>query len=335
MMSTPEQGLVRRALRVPLQRGMGFLPILGRDGRDVAWSNGVELHPGRGWRLGWAGLDDLISEATQSGKSRAQHFCKSSGIATPNWLWRDFWPVQGNPEPGTYTGSALTARQLDDTVAGGFPHGGNVSTDTKHLLWCGLQGSGVGNHIMGMLYDRVLTYEACPSSNSLQSMTNTLTAQRYTTSLGIMATVQAALTSTATFSALTYTNQGGSSKTVPGVANYNITATGITTGPTIAAHMFTPSVGGQPFYPLAAGDSGVENIVSYQMAGNDATGTICFILGYPIAYFGFDQPDVKDLLRACVAMERIFDGAHLSLAVNTVGQTQINEQTGMFGVAWG
>jgi hypothetical protein len=317
---------------------MGFLPILGRDGRDVAWTDGVETHPGRGWRFGWTGLDDLISETTRFGKSKSTVFCRSK--SSNFGFWNDFWPVRGNPEPGTYTGTALTFRQLDDTVAGGLPHGGNVSPDTKHVLWAGLGGSNEGRMVMGMLYDRVGTYEACPMNSSTQTMTNTLTPQRYTTSLGIMATNQVAITgASVVLSALTYTNQGGSSKAVPAPGNYGFNAWNSTAGPGQTAAVVdcggaVAAGGGAPFLPLAAGDSGVQNVISYTST-TDATGTFCFVLGYPIAYFGFDGPALKDLFRACVAMERIVDGAHLSVAMLMNATVNINEFSGMFGAAWG
>lgn len=330
-------------------RGVGFLPVL-TDRGVLAFTDGREFHPGPAWRASYSGFDDIVSEYAAE-KSCLRTWSKYGDVLGygQNWGWNDFWPCCGNPEPGTYPGTAKTLRQLDDTVVGSIYHGGNVSTDTKHLLHQQyLHGNvfgGTSNIGVMLLVDRVATYESCPMGTSTQTMTNSLTAQRYVGTglpgLQIVCTTQVNHTSNGgTLASLTYVDQDGNT----GISLPNPTLVGMEPRQTPSATAAASVNGGpeqSPFLPLVAGDSGVRSITNYTTNQTDATGLLCFALVYPIAYLAVCDPSssvgygMAEYIRRTPALPRIYDGACL----NVMGMHRSNSQTvvmqGMLGFGWG
>ena len=338
---------IRQVVSHPV-RGVGFLPVLA-GGKVLAWTDGREYHPGKGWNASPTGFDDLISEYV-AGKSLVKPWSKYGDVLGrgQNWGWNDFFPCAGNPQPGSYTGTAKTLRQLDDTVAGAMYHGGNVSTDTKHLLWQQYNQAnifgGLNNLGVLLIVDRVATYEACPMGTSTQSMTNSLTAQRYVGTglpgLQIVCTTQVNHTSNGgTLASLTYVDQDNNSTSLPGPTL--ITLDPQQTPSTTACACVNSGGEQSPFLPLAAGDSGVRSITDYTTNQTDATGKLCFALVYPIAFLAIADASssvafgMADYVRRTPGMARIQDGAYL----NMMGLHRSNSQTvyinGMLGFGWG
>jgi hypothetical protein len=90
--------------------------------------------------MGFNSIDDMVSEMT-AGKTWRQDWNKLSA-ATAAWVvgtWNDTSQISGVPVAGTYPGATLVAQTPMDQGAGTVPsfgvwHGGNVASDTKHLV---------------------------------------------------------------------------------------------------------------------------------------------------------------------------------------------------------
>ena len=87
---------------------------------------------------GFTSLDDLISEMTTNGKFRRTDWNKlTHAVGTQAaGTWYALPHSTGNPGAMTLgaVGTNLAFHAAHDRLAGSIPHGGDVSTDTKHLL---------------------------------------------------------------------------------------------------------------------------------------------------------------------------------------------------------
>lgn len=94
---------------------------------------------------GFSSFDDFISEATASGKFWHQDFVKNNSnpsVAEVAGNCYDWAVMTGSPVQNLYTGVTTVAKTPTDIGdGGGIYHGGNVSTDTKHLVNIGAYSS--------------------------------------------------------------------------------------------------------------------------------------------------------------------------------------------------
>lgn len=84
--------------------------------------------------MGFSSVDDMISEMTTGGKTWRQDFYKITSGTWAAGRWYDLSTFAGSPVANTYPGTALAAVAPDESTGWGLYHGGNVSTDTKHLM---------------------------------------------------------------------------------------------------------------------------------------------------------------------------------------------------------
>lgn len=284
----------------------------------------------------WAGFPsyDALNRAYQGGqRARVDWWKNVTGFSRAN-VWGDAWVCAGSPAAGGYTGTANTARQFDNTTAGGMYHSGI------------LEGAGQSRHVTGwkvgvsnginwsiILYDRVLSYDGCSITNSATTLTNTLAPARYVSSGqdGLMVAVTASGATGATasnLSSLTVTDQQG---------NTNVA---ITPGGTLAWYPSCPAAGASipapvvlpfdtgdtvswtPFLPLAANVAGVRQVTAFTSSAANS-GTISIVLLHPMASMwvnagntGSGVYTAVELGRAIYALEKIFDTACLSMLVS-------------------
>jgi hypothetical protein len=259
-------------------------------------------------------------------------------------MWCDLWASGasgGDPVQGTFTGSAFTARQLNENSVGAMPHGGSVSPLQKHLAYTSFNTQTAGSTTVALLYDRVLTYEACTfTAASVQSMTNTLSALRYIAAgqPGLQVAVTADTSNGATASnltALVYTDQTGATGisaagTSPAMAFGTSASVGLISWP-------TPGGVGQLYLTLNAGNTGVRKIESYTTSAVN-TGTICFVLNRPLAYMPapvsatlFETDQIYQMLNPA----RIYDGACLNFFCYGGPNSNGNIVQGRVDTVWG
>ena len=262
-------------------------------------------------------IDQLVA-AISAGKTTRYDFNKiTGGSAYTAGRWYDFSMLGGSPIANAWAGTALAWKTCDEATGNGtqifgMPHGGNVSTDIKHLLnmnaWS-TAATGVPGTLM--LVD-LQGYWPGISNNTSSAQTLTGTPSlRYTNGAGCrLYWVQtSAAGATAQNIALSYTDQSANTgNTLP--VTVAMTASGI------AGHISHSGVAANnygPFLPLASGDSGVQNVASVTFsAANTGTGALC--LARPIAQITLSVAGLmteKDLLNQIPSLPRIYDGACL------------------------
>lgn len=280
--------------------------------------------------LGFAGVgtyDDAIAALT-AGQSYRANFSKSHTSTPVISNFYDLWPIAGSPAAGNYTGTALNARQLNDSSAGSLYLNGNVEpTFIKQLLLACSVSSGAQPTVI--LYDRVIDYPASGFSTGSQNFVNTSAAQRYISSgqpgLNFMITGQTLLGSTsASITALTYTNQAGTAAqatpTTRPLFAINATAAPTTTlgaricGPADTA---TSALVWSQYIPPAQGDTGARKLEAFTCSAAQ-TGTLCFVglreyMWIPMGTSGL--PTQIDNVLQIGGLDRIYDTACMAFLV--------------------
>lgn len=293
--------------------------------------------------MGFSSIDDLVNEVTNNGKFVRTDFNKITGAsAYTAGRWYDFSGLGGYPTANAWAGTSLTWTTCDETTGNGtqifgLPHGGNVSTDTKHVLNVGaitVVATGVPSQLM--LID-LQGYWPGVSNNttSPQTLSGTPTL-RYANGAGcrLFWVQTAAAGATAQNINVSYTDQGGTgSNTLP--------VTTAMTASAIVGHISHSGIAANnygPFLPLAAGDSGVQNVASVTFsAANTGTGALC--LARPLLTLPLTTAAVageRDLVNQLPSMPRIMDGACLVWLYFAGANTAAN--TNFYGnvdFAWG
>lgn len=291
----------------------------------------------------WCGFNTYndLNNAAKNGKLTRVYFQKDSSGWTLGTIWGDTWPLAGNPGAGTYAGAANTARQFDNTTAGGLWTRATTpaASETKHIVeWYLSHTNPSAITIRNVIvYDRVLTYDGASITTTLTTLTNTLPALRYIAAgqdgLLIAITCSAALGAVASnLSALHFTDQNGNgavslapSYTLP---FFTSCAAPTTTDP---ARICVPwNSGGSthtPFLPFPGGVTGVRKVEDFTSSAIN-TGTICVGLYKPVAVmYGRDNITVQtSLARSMFALERVFDDACLAFMVNEANTNSVMMQ---------
>lgn len=292
----------------------------------------------------WCGFESwtALRAAVKAGKSYSVYFQKDfSGFSLAN-RWFDMWPSGAVPASGTYSGTANTARQFSNTTSGGLNLGPlPASGETKHLIGCTYYCVPGTNSVsqFQFLYDRVLSYDGTTISTTLQTMTNTLTAQRYIGSSdpGLMLVTTTQVTTglgatASSYTTITYTdNNGNTGQTVPTTDTLEIFANAAAGSNILPAIVIAPydgsvSQGFSPFIPMATGDTGMRAVESYQASANN-TGNVCFVLVKPLAFNWTAASKIVhriDYSQSMFCLPRLFDDACLSwMGIQSSGNASV------------
>jgi hypothetical protein len=274
--------------------------------------------------MGFASMDDFISEVTTGGKFWRQEFNKLTGVAATPGRCYDLSLANGNPIQNLYAGTNLTFVPLSDTDGKGIWHGGNVSPDTKHLVNIGLMSTVATSvpsivNLVDVLGYYPLTTNAITTS---QTLINTLSIPRYTDGAGVRAYIVAVGTMGAGTPniTITYTNQAGvAGRTMP------ITVSAVTTA--VQSHIVhsDPSAGKYfPFLPLASGDTGIRSVQSIQLSATMTSGSMALVLCKPLTSLPLTTAGVmaeRNLMTQLPSLPRIYDGANLNMLFFTAAAT--------------
>jgi hypothetical protein len=269
--------------------------------------------------MSFTSVDDLVSEIT-SGKFHRNDWNKiTGGAAYAAGRWYDFSPLAGTPVANAWTGTALNWVTCTETTGNGtqifgMPHGGNVSTDTKHLLNASvITAVATGVPAQLMLVDMQGYY---PGINmnvaTAQTMVGTPTL-RYSNGVGIRAGLVIVTSSGATAHniAMSYTNTAGTAgRTLP--VTVSCTASAIT--PHIT-HSGTAANNYGPFLPLASGDLGIQSVQTVTISAASGAGTAALALYKPLMTIPLTTAGVaseRDFLNQIPSLPRIIDGACLT-----------------------
>jgi len=269
--------------------------------------------------MGFTSMDDLVSEIT-SGKFTRVDWNKITGAAAYTaGRWYDLSALGGTPIANAWAGTSLAWKSCDESTGNGtqifgMKHGGDVSTDTKHVL----NGSAITAVATGvpaqlMLVDMCGYYPGINmNSSSSQTLTGTPTL-RYTNGVGVRASLVIVTTSGATAHnlSMTYTNQAGTgSRTLP--VTVACTASAIT--PHIT-HSGTAANNYGPFLPLASGDTGIQSVQSVQLSAASLAGTAALVLYKPLLTIPLSTVSIaseRDFLNQIPSLPQVKDGACLT-----------------------
>lgn len=267
--------------------------------------------------MGFTSMDDLVSEIT-SGKFMRSDWNKITSGTFAAGRWYDFSGFNGTPIANAFAGTGLAWRTCDETTGNGtqifgLPNGGNVSTDTKHILnVSAITGVATGVPSQLMLVD-LQGYWPGISNNSAvaQTLTGTPTL-RYTNGAGcrLFWVQTSAAGATAQNIAVSYSNTVPTSgRTLP--VTVAMTASGIVSH---ISHSGTAANNYGPFLPLASGDTGVSTVATVTFsAANTGTGALC--LARPLLTLPLTTASVaaeRDLLNQLPSLPRVMDGACLT-----------------------
>lgn len=264
--------------------------------------------------MGFSSIDDLVSEMTSGKFWRADWNKITGGTAYTAGRWYDLSPLAGTPTANTWTGTALTCQNVTDASTFSLYHGGNVSTDTKHLMtMSALTGVATGVPGVLMLVDMQCYWPGISlNSASVQNLTGTPTL-RYTNGVGVRAYFVVTTISGATAHniAISYTDQGSTAgNTLP--VTVSCTASAIVGH---INHSGTAANNYGPFLPLAAGDTGIQNVASVTISAASGAGVGALVLARPIASIPIVTASVmaeRDLLNQLPSLPRVPDGACLT-----------------------
>lgn len=266
--------------------------------------------------MGFSSTDDFVNEVTANGKFWRGDINKiTGGAAYTAGRWYDMSPLNGTPVANAWTGTALNAQVPSESTGFGIYHGGNVSTDTKHLVNISAM-SAVATAVPGMLMlvDMLLYYPGISmNSSSAQNLTNTNTLTRYTDGAGVRAYLVIQTTSGATAHniAMSYTDQGGTAgNTLP----VTVACTASAIAPHIT-HSGTAANNYGPFLPLASGDTGIRSVQSVTLSAASLAGTAALVLCRPLATIPITTASIaaeRDLMNQLPSLPRIYDGACLT-----------------------
>jgi len=297
---------------------------------------------------GFTSIDDFIQEATVNGKFYRADWNKnmlptSAAVAGE---WSCLANGGGNPAAGTIynSGTNLAFQATSDSTAGagGILHGGNVSTDTKHIVNASaFSAAATTMPSVLMLIDLLGFYRVTSvTTTGNQATDNTVTLPRYTNGAGVQAfafnnstTAMGAATPNLS---ITYTDQDG-----------NTGATTPTTLPackTAAANgliMYSGTGSGKygPFIPLASGDSGIRAITQINLSASYVSGTLSVALCKPLITMPMTTIGVaaeRDFLNQVPSLPRVYDGANLHWLIYHGAATPVNSAFyGHLDFAWG
>jgi len=280
-----------------------------------------------GGNVGFSSLDDLVNEMTKNGKRWRADFNKT--IANGSYVagaWYDLSILSGSPVANTYAGTALTATIPTEATGWGIYHGGDVSTDTKHLLkavaTANTATTGPGTLL---LVDSLLYYPTIVSTSaSLQSLTNGSALTRYTNGNGnrmyLVHTVASGANAPTVAMSYTRQNTGGTDTgRALGATTAFVASVGIGRFP----HSGTAANNRGPFLPLQSTDTGVQSVQSVTVTTPHATtGTMALVICHPLAEIPLttaNVPVIMDFLSAVPSLPQIQDGACLNLLYQPAG----------------
>lgn len=334
-----------RAVNVPI-------PIIRGDGKCLGWVIGDKYThrskyiPPFDLSTPFSDYDTLVATLSKQSKFLLFVWSKQANTTVAQ-NWYDFWPVGGTPGVGSYGGTARTAKQFSNTTAGAMWAGGVVTPSVKYLSRFSAFNT-AGASKMAMLYDRVLTYETCTFTAGNQTMTNTLTAQRYVTSNvdpGLQMCMTADTVGNATaanLSQLRYSNQAGTTlqlmPTSPAVAKIVSPAAPTTVLPARVIAPGSATRTDTPFLPLANNDTGVQLVNDYTWSAAP-TGTFCLGLVFPLALLPDLNPGVSadceyiSGVQGASRLTRVYDDACLSVMMWSAN-TNLCTMSGDLEIVW-
>ena len=282
--------------------------------------------------MGWTSQDDLITQLTTNGKGDVVTMTKTLNAAGAAGGWTLLSPHNGWPIASTFAGASLTYVATDDTWSQGTIYtGGDVSTATKHFLTAGgcvVAAAGAPWYLMAIDlvgYVPLLTTDVSSTGAKVCSMTaisNTAgKGDRYANGVGLRLFLAGftAMGANAPTCIVNYLDQGGAAGATTTFTSTASLTIGSVLNSGAAANKYNP------FLPLAAGDTGVSDIVNVTWAGTaHASGSVAVCLAKPLWTLPLPATGLyskMDLVNAMPSMRQIKDGANIQFLLFQTGAT--------------
>lgn len=297
--------------------------------------------------MGFSSMDDIVSKVSTDGQFLRIDWNKNflPTTAAVAGEWHCLVKGTGNPATGSIynSGTNLAFQAATETLAnaGGMPHGGDVSTATKHILNASaFTAAATTAPCIMMLVDLLGWYRVSSvTTTTAQNTDNTVTLPRYTSGAGVQAfmwnTNTTALGAATPNLSIGYTNSAGTAG--------RATPTTLPIGKTAAANgliLYSGTGLGKfgPFMPLQSGDAGIRSIQTIQnstsyVSGEYAVGLCKPLLTLPITTLGVAAE--RDLVNQLPSMPQIVDGACLVWLMYSGANTPTNSSIyGHLDIGW-
>ncbi len=282
--------------------------------------------------MGWTSQDDLITQLTVNGKGDTVTTTKTLNAAQTAGTWTLLAGMAGYPPAATFAGSDLTYVPTDDTWSEGTIYtGGDVSTATKHFLTaggCAVAAAGAPWYIMAI---DLVGFVPLSGTNVSTTGTKTVTmtaigsgagkGDRYANGAGLrmFVAVDTIMGANAPTCIINYLDTGGAAGATTTFTSTASLGVGQLLNTGAAANKYNP------FLPLAAGDTGVSDIVSLVWAGTaHASGSVIIGLCKPLWSIPLPATGLyskMDLVNAFPSMRQIKDGANIQFLLFQTGAT--------------
>lgn len=282
--------------------------------------------------MGFSSQDELIQSLTTDGQGDMAFMNKALGAAGVAGAWTLLAPHAGTPPLAVFTGTDLNFIPTDSTwVEGVTDTGGDVAPATKHFLSAGasvVAAAGAPWYIMAV---DMVGFVPLTTTNVSTTGTKTVTmtaigasaakVDRYPNGAGLRMFVAAdtAMGANAPTCIINYLNTAGAAKATTTFTSTASATIGNVLNTGAAANKYNP------FIPLAAGDTGVSDIVSLVWAGTaHASGTVVIGLCKPLWTIPVPATGLYtkvDFVNALPSMRRIPDGANIQFLMFQAGAT--------------
>lgn len=231
--------------------------------------------------VGFASISDALLRASQGYSQRRQinKVGPTGVVGATSTLWR----VGAQPVAGSAGAAAPGGTAHVDSDTGGVAFN-NPASGTLHLVGADFAASVINNSLM--VYDRLFSVAKTMNSTATEAVTGVPTRYQSTTAtdadyigdnFGFIEVGGTALAATAhNWTTCLYTDQGGSSSTLPSVTGNS---------GAIVDRLDQPLQ--QWFVPLASGDVGIGAWTQMQCSAAVATGAINFCIGHPLGFMSF------------------------------------------------
>ena len=282
--------------------------------------------------MGFSSQDDLINQITTNGKTDTVITQKTLSVAGTAGAWTLLGPHAGIPLASVYTGTDLNFIPTDDTWAeGALYHGGGVAPATKHFLSAGANVVAATGAPWFLMAIDMVGFVPLTTTNvsTIGTKAVTMTAigssaakvDRYANGVGLRMFVAAdtAMGANAPTCIINYLDQGGEAGATTSFTSTSSVGIGNLLNTGAAANKYNP------FLPLAAGDTGVSDIVSLVWAGTaHASGTVIIGLCKPLWCIPVPATGLYtkvDFVNALPSLRQIKDGANIQFIMFQTGAT--------------
>lgn len=282
--------------------------------------------------MGFTSQDDLITQLTVNGKGDTVICSKTLPAAGTAGAWTDLANAAGIPVAATFGASDLTFTATDDTWSEGALYtGGDVDPGTKHFLTGGAAVVAAAGAPWFVMAVDMVGYVKLSTTNVTTTGTKTVTmtaigasgskVDRYPNGQGLRMYMSAlgALGANAPTCIVNYLDTAGNAGATTTFTSTASATSGSIINTGTAANKYNP------FLPLAAGDTGVSDIVSVVWAGTaHASGTVILHLVKPLWTIPVPATGLynkADFVNSLPSMRKIPDGANVRFIMFQTGAT--------------